>query len=482
MRFCEVTQLNLLMKYRQDPDYTPSIRLLIISTGIATFMAPLDGSIVNISLKTMRDYFSVTIEEVRWVTLAYLIVITSLISFSGKLGDRYGNKEVFQVGFFVFGLGSFFCALSWTLPMLILARIIQALGASATMANGIAIITHYTTPQNRGRAIGLNSLIVASALSIGPFLGGVMTEFFGWQSIFLVNVPIAIIGILSVEIIIPSIPARKNMNLDIYGTIIFASALSFFVLGLTMGQNTNMRFIGIILLLSSLILIILLIPIEKRTENAILDLSLLRNRRISFGIAAAIFAYASLNSVSFLLPFYYQDIREMTQTETGLMILAMPVCMSFVGPIAGFLSEKHDARILSSCGAFGLIITCFALILLNPDSNLIYLIIITGLAGCAMAFFTSPNSNSIMSATPKPKLGLVGGFVGLARNIGFILGITLSSSIFYTLLGDDEIPDPMVIDFARSYSEAMGITFIFFAIIALIGLLLSMLRGSDQRS
>ncbi|MFX1512418.1 MAG: MFS transporter [Promethearchaeota archaeon] len=473
--------MHFFLKIKRDPEDIPPLSVLLASTGIATFMAPLDGSIVNISLVTIARYYSVDMEEVRWISLTYLLVITSLISFVGKLGDRYGNKQVFQLGFLTFSLGSFLASFAPNLTMLVVARVIQALGAAGTMSNGIAIVTQFTTPKNRGRAIGINSLIVASALSIGPFLGGFLTEFFGWQSIFLINVPIGVIGIIMVELNIPSIQTQKSKNLDIIGTILFASALSFFVLGLTMSQNVSTRFFGLILIFLSVILVAVLIPFEQRIKNPIIDFSLFKDRRISLGVIAAVLAYASLNSISFLLPFYYQDIREMTQTETGLMIVAMPICMSFIGPMAGYLSEKYDARILSSIGILGLVVACFSLITLSPNSNLFFLILITGLAGCAMAFFTSPNSNSIMSATPKPKLGLVGGFIGLARNIGFILGITLGSSIFYALLGEEEIPDLITSEFARSYSDALGLTFIFFVTIALLGLLLSTLRGPDRK-
>jgi len=451
--------------------------LLVGSTGIAIFMGVLDGSVVNISLVTIARFFDVSMQEVRWISLAYLVAITAFLVFAGKLGDRYGNKLIFQSGFLIFGLGSLLCALAWTLPLLVAARIIQAVGAAATTANGIALITHFTTTENRGRAIGLNSLIVAIALSIGPFVGGFMTEYFGWQSIFLINVPLSIVGFICVQRIVPSSQqAPLIVSLDILGTLLFGSALSSFIIGLTMLRNAVTTPMAPILIFFSLVLVALFIPWEQHHQNPILDFSILTDRRILFGLVCATIAYTSLNSISFLVPFYYQDIRDLSPTETGFMILAMPICMSLIGPLAGYLSEKHNARILSSVGLIGLSLACLSLVTLSPSTSFIFLIIVAGSAGGAMALFTSPNSNSIMSATPKEKLGLVGGFIGLARNIGFTIGITLSSSMFILLI-DYKNPTDIA---NHVYAEALGLTFFFFGCIALLGVFFSAIRGSDR--
>ncbi|MFX0115710.1 MAG: MFS transporter [Candidatus Hodarchaeota archaeon] len=465
---------------KPEPSYIPPVPLLVGSTGIAIFMGALDGSIVNISLVTIARFFSVSMQEVRWVVLAYLVVLTAFLAFAGKLGDRYGNKLVFQCSFLIFGIGSLLCALAWTLPLLVAARAIQAFGAAGTTANGVALITQFTTPQNRGRAIGFNSLIVASALSIGPFLGGFMTEYFGWQSIFLINVPISVVGFISVQLIIPSSAnTRTNMELDILGTLLFSGVLSCFVVGLTVVRSTSTIIIGFLLIGTSGALLTVLILWEQRIENPILDFDLFSDRRISLGIICAILAYGSLVSITFLMPFYLQDLRDLTPTETGLMILALPAFMSFSGPVAGYLSEKHDSRILSSLGLLGMSIMLIylAIVLTEPSPPFLMLVIAMAISGAAMALFTSPNSNSIMSATPKSKLGLAGGFLGLARTIGFTLGITLSSTMFDALL---ESQDPSSVT-NSVYTAALSITYLFFVGIAVLGVLLSIMRGSDKK-
>jgi EmrB/QacA subfamily drug resistance transporter len=465
---------------KPEPYYIPPVPLLVGSTGIAIFMGALDGSIVNISLVTISRFFFVSMQEVRWVVLAYLVVLTAFLAFAGKLGDRFGNKLVFQCSFLIFGIGSLLCALAWTLPLLVTARAIQAFGAAGTTANGVALITQFTTSQNRGRAIGFNSLIVASALSIGPFLGGFMTEHFGWQSIFLINVPISLVGFIIVQLVIPSpVHTRTTIELDILGTLLFGGALSCVVVALTVVENASTTIIGLLLIGTSVTLVAILIPWEQRIENPILDFDLFSDRRISLGIICAILAYASLVSITFLMPFYLQDVRDLTPTETGLIIVASPVFMSFLGPIAGYLSEKHDSRILSSLGLLGLsvVLIYLAIVLMGPSPHFVILVIAMAISGAAMALFTSPNGNSIMSATPKRKLGLTGGFLGLARTIGFTLGITLSSTMFDALLENRE-PSSVA---NNTYTGALSVTFLFFVGIAVLGVLLSILRGPDKK-
>ncbi|MHA1926889.1 MAG: MFS transporter, partial [Candidatus Thorarchaeota archaeon] len=162
---------------------------IVAATSFGVFLSALDASIVNVSLVTMTVSLGVEMAEIQWVVLAYLLIMTSFMPLMGKFGDRFGKTKVFQAGMLFFITGSLFCAFSPTLQFLIASRIFQAFGASMMSANGLALVTYYTTSQNRGRAIGLNSVVLAGALALGPVLGGILSQFFGWESIFLINLP-----------------------------------------------------------------------------------------------------------------------------------------------------------------------------------------------------------------------------------------------------------------------------------------------------
>ncbi|MHA2100894.1 MAG: MFS transporter, partial [Candidatus Kariarchaeaceae archaeon] len=160
-------------KQSMENNYIP-LRLILPITSIGIFMSAMDGSIVNVSLKTIADDLNTDINGVRWVVIAYLLTISSLIGLSGSLGDIFGRKKVFQSGMVVFSLGSLFCSLSQSLTILVVSRVIQAIGASAIMANGLAIVITYINPKIRGRAIGINSVVVAGSLATGPVVGGIL--------------------------------------------------------------------------------------------------------------------------------------------------------------------------------------------------------------------------------------------------------------------------------------------------------------------
>ena len=167
-------------------DFVP-LKVILPVTAIGTFMSALDVSIVNIALPTIADAFSTSINGVRWISIVYLLTISSMIGIAGSFGDGYGRKKIFQLGMIIFVLGSLLSSMAPTIEFLIVSRAIQAIGAAGLQANGLALVVTYIDPDKRGRAIGINSLVVAIALTTGPALGGLLTQYYGWQSIFLLN-------------------------------------------------------------------------------------------------------------------------------------------------------------------------------------------------------------------------------------------------------------------------------------------------------
>ena len=206
-----------------DDAKMPGPYKIVGATSFGVFLSALDASIVNVSLYTMEESFNVALSAIQWVIVAYLLVMTSTMPLMGKLGDRFGKRKIFQLGMLVFIAGSFGCAISIGFEMLVIARIFQSLGAAMISANGLALVTYFTTPQNRGRAIGMNSIVLAAALATGPVLGGILTQHFGWQSIFLVNLPIGIIGYLIVQYIVPKTKLVEETRFDTIGAALFFS-------------------------------------------------------------------------------------------------------------------------------------------------------------------------------------------------------------------------------------------------------------------
>ncbi|MFX0211921.1 MAG: MFS transporter, partial [Candidatus Hodarchaeota archaeon] len=461
------------------------LRKILPITAIGTFMSAMDGSIVNISLFTIAAALNTNMEGVRWVTIIYLLVISSLIGIGGSLGDNYGRKKIFQLGMLFFILGSFFCAFSPTLEVLVLSRALQAIGAAGLMANGLALVITYVEPSVRGRAIGINSLVVASALSTGPFLGGILTEYVGWPSIFLINIPVGFLGILLVQQFIPE-TTEKRVKLDYGGMTVFMITTFSLVQGiLTLFKGEIM---GGIYIAVTLICGLIFIHIESNHPNPMISIGIMRDRTILTGIISSFLCYMVYYSVVFLMPFYYQEVLLFKQSQTGILMIVPPLAMAIMGPFAGIFAERLEAKRSTSFGAlllslFVLFLTILFSIFPNNSREIIFILVpLVAFAAGSLTTFTVSNGTSVMNVAPKSEVSIVSGLIGLSRNIGFALGTTFSTSLFalfFTINNPNNITSGTI--FVSSYYTSLGQTYLLFSLFALIGAIISYLRGSNRR-
>lgn len=461
--------------------------LLVSATGIGVFMSALDSSIVNISLFSIASFFGVNQIAVQWVVLSYLLTITAVMTIAGNLGDKFGTKRVFQTGMGLFVVGSVLCSISPQIEFLVISRAIQALGATGVMANGIAIVTRFTDRNTRGTAIGYNSLVVAAAITTGPMLGGFLTEFLGWQSIFWINIPIGLVGILYVQKVIPPTPPTNlNKSIDKVGAFFFSLAITTFVVSLTLLENETIPspvLVAISGVVVSFAAFIAFLRWEDNHDNPIVHLDLLRNRTFLFGVLSAVIAYGILYVFLFQLPFFLQVVMELTPSETGVWMLGIPAMMALVGPISGRLSDSYDPKYISTFGLVSIGVVTLIFSFLVSDSMPLVLVGAVGLSfGFSIGMFTSPNSNSIMSSVPKKYLGVAGGLVGLARNVGFSLGIAYSTTtlavfqgIFMDLNGGELVD---AINYVPAFRLLLGTT----TLVSLVAILLSYFRGGQYQS
>ncbi|MCY3412480.1 MAG: MFS transporter [Candidatus Heimdallarchaeota archaeon] len=461
----------------QNQNYLP-LRVVLPITSIGIVLGALDGSIVNVSLRTIANNLQASEAQVSWVVIAYLLTITSLMGLGGALGDVYGRKRIFQIGMFIFSIGSLFCSLSGTLIMLVISRIIQAIGASMIMSNGLAIVISFIDPRVRGRAIGINSLVVAASISAGPILGGIITEYFGWPYIFVINVPVGIFGLIVTQFKIPE-TEKRSFKPDYLGITLFGLAVVSLVYGIM--QAFDGSILGIALIITSMISWILFYRQEAHYPNPMLSVDVLKSRQIMMGVISAIFAYMGINGVGFLLPFYLQDVLNFSQSKTGIFMIVTPVALSLVGPPAGFLAEKIKARTLATIGAicqtFGLVSLGTLLLIMGTQTPLYLIILFIGITAGFLSLFTNSNGTSVMNGTPKRMLSTVSGALNLSRNVGFTLGTALSSAIFFGLLLNVQEGDP---NYSDAYHEGLGYIFLIFGAIVFIGAVLSFLRGEER--
>ncbi|MHA1976001.1 MAG: MFS transporter [Candidatus Hodarchaeales archaeon] len=454
------------------------LSLILPITAIGTFMSAMDGSIVNVSLVTIAKDLNTNMEGIRLIVIAYLLVISCFIGIAGMFGDNYGRKKLFQIGMGLFVFGSLLCAISFTLEMLIFARVVQAIGGAGLTANGLALVITYVDPAIRGRAIGLNSLVVASALSSGPVLGGFLSEYIGWTSIFLINIPIGIIGILLVHQQIPETPRKPNIRIDYLGMIVFIITAFSFVGGVLIVFKNSV--IGVFLIFISVLFGALFVHLEIRNPKPMISVKIMKDRTILTGIFSSFLCYMVYYGMVFLLPFFYQDVLLFSQSKTGVLMIVPPVAMAIMGPIAGLFAEKIDIRKLASFGAF-LLSSFVFLLALTINLDLYIVVPLVAFAAGALTTFTVSNGTSVMNAAPKNDVSVVSGLIGLSRNIGFTLGTTLTSaffSLFFLTYNPNDIANGPI--FTSSYYQSMESTYLIFALLALLGAGISLLRKSQN--
>ncbi|MHA1169748.1 MAG: MFS transporter, partial [Candidatus Hodarchaeales archaeon] len=343
---------------------------------------------------------------------------------------------------------------------------------------GLAIVITYVDPKKRGRAIGLNSLVVAAALSTGPVVGGILTQHFGWQSIFIINLPIGLVGVIITGKIIKETPKSPAERLDIVGIITFALTMFTMVAGVIYFFKADT--LGVILLAISIVSAIIFIHTEFNHTSPMISVRVMKNRKILAGAISSFFSYMSINGTFFLLPFYYQDVLGFDQSYTGMLMIISPIVMSVSGPVTGFLAEKIDAWKLATAGAVlqGFFILILATI--NPGMSLVSIIILVALGAGSLAIFTNSNGTSVMDAAPKQEISVVSGILNLSRNIAFALGTALSTSMF-VLISDFNNPDGFTTGpvWESAYYTGLGTTFALFAVFAMIGAMISISRGRE---
>jgi len=413
------------------------LTLLIIS--LASFMAFLDISIVNVSLPTMAKYFGVTTNTVLWTILIYIIVFSSFLIVFGKLAQQKGFKKVFLAGFLIFITGSALCTISTQFHELIIFRLVQAVGA--TMFSGItsAMVLQYLPKNQRGRNLGIVTTIGSMGLALGPLLGGYITEYINFHWIFFINVPIGIIGIILGHAVLHETDKHPG-SLDLPGVVMIFIAQSTLIFALNKGLDygwTSTIIIGSII--CSVIFWALFVFRESRADEPLIDLNFLKMKDIALANAANIFSNMPFAGAVVLLPFYFEVVKGMSTSQSGLILTLMPVAIIIIGPIAGSISDKIASNRVTLMGAMIGVIGCLVLSTFNPSSSLLYVAMGLLILGASVATFNPPITKFILSKSPSKYRGIASGLVNTSNMIGngFGTGIlgTVAAMVVYTTVG-----------------------------------------------
>jgi EmrB/QacA subfamily drug resistance transporter len=409
--------------------------VILLTTVLLTFMATLDGSIVNVALPVMAEKLSVSMASIEWVVTSYLIVIVGTILVFGRLADIKGKTTVFKIGITIFTIGSLTCGMSNSLIMLVISRALQAIGAAGTMSTSHGIITQVFPSNERGRALGLNGTFVALGSMIGPPIGGIIVSALSWQYIFLINVPIGILALILAIKTLPKSSSNNNEKLDLKGAALFGITMVLLFGSLTFGKEIGFHNIIVILcLITSIILFEVFIKVEKAIQQPLLNLQIFNNSLFSLSVFCAFISFVAISCSNIILPFYLQYVMKLSPSFTGILMMVSPIILAIAAPISGYMSDRVGSEVLTFIGLVGTSLGLFLMSTLTQYSYIGLLIIFIIVMTLGNAMFQSPNNSLVMSTVDRDKLGIAGSINALVRNLGMVFGISLSTTLLYSIM------------------------------------------------
>ena len=405
------------------------------AVGVGAFMAAFSGSVVNATLPLIQRDLAADVATIEWVVTVYLVLVSGLLLSFGRVGDLRGHGRVYMAGFGVFVIGSALCATATTVGQLIAFRGLQALGGAMLFATSPAILTGSFPAAERGRVLGLQAMLTYLGLTAGPSVGGWLARQYGWQAIFLFNVPVGLVALgLSLRFVPRGVPVVHGDRFDWAGAVTFMAGLSLLLLALNRGHDWGWLTLRTLALLAFAGLILALFVRLERRPGPMLDLSLFRRRLFSTATASAMLNYICLYSIMFLLPFYLIQGRGLDTAQAGLILMAQPIVMAIAAPLSGALSDRIGSRLLSTAGMAILSLGLLLLAMLGPVSPVSQVVAALAVAGLGTGIFISPNTSALMGAAPRDRQGIAAAVMATARNLGMALGVGLAGAIFTTVL------------------------------------------------
>jgi len=446
-------------------------KIVLFVATMGSFLAPFMGSSINIALPSIGREFAMDAILLSWVATAYLLAAAVFTVPLGRVADIYGRKKIFTYGIVIYTVSSLLLAMSTSATMLISLRVLEGIGGAMIFGTGIAMLTSVFPPGERGRALGINVAAVYLGLSLGPFIGGILTQHFGWRSIFLVTVPLGLIVIVFILWKLKGEWAEaKGDKFDLSGSIIYGITLVALIYGLSLLPAMS----GIWSIIIGIIGIWIFIKWETKMRSPVLHMELFKNNTVFvFSNLAALINYSATFAVAFLLSLYLQYTKGLDPQSAGLILVSMPATQAILSPVAGRLSDRVEPRILASVGmgitAIGLILLTF----LAQNTTIEFVLASLIVLGFGFALFSSPNTNAVMSCVEKRSYGVASATLATMRQVGMMLSMGIAMVIFSIYIGRVEITP----EYYSAFVSGLKIAFVIFAVLCFAGIFASLARG-----
>ena len=455
----------------QTPASGTSKRAVLLVTCSAAFLFPFMGSSVNVALPRIGEALSMNTVELAWVATAFLLTSAVLLVPMGRLADMRGRKSVLVTGVGIYVLGSIVAALAWTGPVLIVARVVQGSGGAMLAATSVAILSNTFGPGERGKALGIQAASLYSGLSLGPAIGGMLTQAFGWRAVFYVNIPLGLSLFFAARLFLPhQEPSSAGVRFDLKGL----GAYTVFLVGVMYGVTLLPDATGYISIAVGLASLAGLIHVERTQSVPLVDVRLFRyNITFALSNVAALLNYMATFAAGFLLSLYLQLVSGLSPQSAGFVLIAMPAIQAFVSPLAGRLSDRVEPRFLASLGMGLTVAALLMLSQLTPESPVLHVIAGLLTLGLGVGLFSSPNTNAVMTSVSSKQYGLAAATLSTVRQIGMVFSMGIATLVLGTVVGQVELglTEP------RLLAAAMRLIFIICSIACSFGILASLARG-----
>ena len=459
------------MATEQESDPSYSRRFILILVTIATFLNPFTGTAINLALPAIGAEFSADATTLAWVSSVYLLSSVIFLLPAGKLGDSRGKVTVFMAGIVVYTAGSIITIFTPTIGTLLAFRFLQGIGGAMIYANSVALITHLYPPGERGYAIGLNITAVYAALSLGPFLGGILTQFFGWRSIFIVTALLAVPVLFYAGKFPAFLNDRHREDFDVPGLVLSSALILCLFLGLASATTPA----GKALLAASFVLGAAFYRVERRHPSPLLPVPLLASNRVfASSNAAALINYSATYAVGFLLSLYLQYIRGYEPAAAGTLLLVQPVVQIFIAPVAGRLSDRIRPGLIAAGGLAVSAACLFGLGTLSETTPVTVIVALLAFLGLGVGLFSSPNTTAVMGSVDKRNYGSASAMVAMMRSLGMMMSMGMVLVVFAVIMGSTVVTPAIFPEFLVS----VRLIFLAFAVLSVFGVFLS-LRKND---
>ena len=447
---------------------------LVIAT-LTSFLPPFMASSINIALPAIGAEFSMDAILLGWIATSYLLSAAVFMVPFGKVADIYGMKKVFFLGLAVFTASSLIAFFAPTSTILIGSRILQGIGSAMIFGTGTAILVSVFPLQERGKILGINAASVYLGLSLGPFLGGLLTEYFGWRSLFLINVPLGLIPLaLGMWKLKGEWAGAREDRFDLTGSAIY----SLMLVAVMFGFSLLPAWQGAALVLVGGATFFLFIRWESVVACPVLDVRLFKNNRVyAYSNLAALISYSATFAITFLLSLYLQYIKGLAPDQAGLIMLAQPAMMAIFSPFTGRLSDRMEPRLVATAGMALTFVAVLAFVFLSAETSLIFIVACLITLGMGLALFTSPNTNAIMSSVEPRCYGVGSATLGTMRLVGQVASMSFVMMVFSLYLGKVEITP----QYYPLFLSSVKVAFAVFSALCILGIFASLARGKLRK-